>query len=180
MRSRATGECQSWDLFDPGDVLRQLDARIPLVPGRVVVGVLPVADGGSRNVTRAVELHPPGPHPDQDEASHRILDVAEELAGLRSAGPPTQVFVTAVCRLGPVIDSPNEWFWFYAWWYANHVADAFLGDIYVVTEHGWTGVMDRRAGYQPVVREHSDRHLTVVRPDSVASANPPQPLQDSG
>lgn len=151
-----------WDLVDPSDVLRQLDARIPLIPGRVVVGVLPVAPGGARLVTGAVEIHPPGPKPAEDEARQRVSSVAEELAGPRMAGAPTQVFVTAVCRRGMVVDTSNEWFWFHAWWYANHVADAFLGEIYVVTEHGWTGILDRRAGYQPAVQEDVERRFRVV------------------
>ena len=78
-------------------------------------------------------------------------------------GGLTGVFVTVVFRDGRVIDTDAEWRWVYAWRYANHFRDGFDGDVYVVTPHGWTGIMDRRAGLEPAVAPRTPRReLRVV------------------
>jgi hypothetical protein len=54
-----------------------------------------------------------------------------------------------VCRRGRVVPTARDYFWLAAWLYSNHMSSAFHGDVYLVTEHGWTGCMDRRAGFEP-------------------------------
>ena len=77
--------------------------------------------------------------------------------------PPTHVLVTVVCRSGRVVPGPEELFWLRAWRYSNHLANAFDGDVYLVTEHGWTGCMDRRAGFTLGLHRRP-MHLSVPGP----------------
>lgn len=74
------------------------------------------------------------------------------------------MFVTVVCRRGRVIPSAQDYFWLTAWRYNNHCSNAFDGDIYLLTEHGWTGCVDRRAGFAPHLgASTTGSHLAVVR-----------------
>ena len=50
-----------------------------------------------------------------------------------------------------VIDTENNWFWWLAWSYRNHVADLLLGEHHVVTPHGWIGLFDHRAAFDPLL-----------------------------
>ena len=95
----------------------------------------------------------PQPFWDPHDASSRLRDVALELvpestgAGARPGrSPVTHLLVTVVCREGRVIDTIAEHRWFGAWRYSNHLTSAVDGDVYVVTPHGWTGVMDHARG----------------------------------
>ncbi len=74
----------------------------------------------------------------------------------------THVLVTVVCRNGRVIFTRREEFWFRAWRYANHFRGAFDGDIYVVTPHGWGGMIDRRGGYEPALGHPGRERLSLV------------------
>ncbi|GAB3497584.1 hypothetical protein GCM10027572_30490 [Flexivirga lutea] len=57
-----------------------------------------------------------------------------------------------VCRDGYVIAGRREFNRLCAWLYSNHFRGTFDGDVYVVTQHGWAGSMDHRAGYEPCLR----------------------------
>ena len=74
---------------------------------------------------------------------------------------PQHVLTTVVCRPGRVVPGPVELFWLLAWRYSNHHADAFDGDVYLVTDHGWTGTHDQRAGFTPALRA-AGRNLTLT------------------
>jgi hypothetical protein len=70
----------------------------------------------------------------------------------RRWSPITHVLVTLVCRDGRVIDTVREHVWMHAWRRSNQLTSAIAGDVYAVTPHGWTGVMDERAGFTPRTR----------------------------
>ncbi|AKU15023.1 hypothetical protein VV02_02705 [Luteipulveratus mongoliensis] len=86
--------------------------------------------------------------------SEAFCEAAHELApphvwSKTRGGGLTAVFITVVCREGRAIDSRDEWTCIRDWRYSNHLRDGFDGDVYVVTPHGWAGLMDRRAGHHP-------------------------------
>ena len=62
---------------------------------------------------------------------------------------PDSVLITVVCRENLVVDTDVEHHYLRAWRYANHLTAAFDGDTYVVTPHGWCGVIDPRSGLEP-------------------------------
>ena len=99
----------------------------------------------------------PQPSWDPFEASERLCDVAVGLMSDHAStttglSPATHLLVTVVCREGRVVDTMAEHRWLSAWRYSNHLTSAIQGDVYVVTPHGWTGVMDHRAGGHPRLR----------------------------
>jgi hypothetical protein len=51
-----------------------------------------------------------------------------------------------------VIPTERDYFWLAAWRYSNHLSNGFDGDVYLVTEHGWTGCIDTQAGFEPRLR----------------------------
>ncbi len=106
---------------------------------------------------------------DRHDASELLRRHARSVAGDRpweGSGwrRPQFLFVTVVCRRGRVIPSAQDYFWLTAWRYSNHCSNAFDGDVYLVTEHGWTGCLDRRAGFAPHLRAGTTgSRLAVVR-----------------
>ncbi|MGL5930343.1 MAG: hypothetical protein ACRCY8_15540 [Dermatophilaceae bacterium] len=132
----------------------------------MLVARLPRADAPEQVVLDAVRVHR-GARPTRFDASDLLRSHAEEMVGprpWRDGGwePPRSVLVTVVCRTGRVVPGPEETFWMLAWHYSNHVRSAFDGDVYVVTEHGWTGCHDKRAGFTPALRTVAQRHLSAL------------------
>jgi hypothetical protein len=44
---------------------------------------------------------------------------------------------------------PNEGVWLNGWRYANHCVRLYDGDLFLVTEHGWSHFPSMLAGHQP-------------------------------
>lgn len=170
---------QWWEIQDPETVLAQALQRSRARLGDVVVARV---DVDSQQVVGTKTLQVPDAWSadldatDDEErrwrASSRLSELArstaEELAPQRQwrqdgRGGYTGVFITIVCREGRVIDTAAEWRWINGWRYSNHFCDGFNGDVYVVTPHGWTGVMDHRAGRDPSLgAEPAQPHLRAV------------------
>ena len=72
--------------------------------------------------------------------------------------------MTLVRRSGRVVPGRDEFFWLMAWRYSNHGSSAYDGDAYLVTEHGWTGCIDERAGFSPALGR-KPRHLSALTPE---------------
>ncbi|WP_256792948.1 hypothetical protein [Terrabacter sp. Ter38] len=148
---------ERWELEDPELVLQSIDDVCSLVSGRVVVAALELET--QEVVGASVVPDPAEPQPcwDPYDASARLRGVAVDLVPERTGtprgrSPITHLLVTVVCREGRVIDTIAEHRWFQAWRYSNHLTSAIDGDVYVVTPHGWTGVMDQRGGHLPRLR----------------------------
>ncbi len=162
-----------WELATPSEVLRAALAGARAGVGDVVVARVAL-DTQRVTGTRTLQIPPPSPCPEQGRArlqhqvdrrlglSELVRTAATQLAPEHvwrpdGRGGVTGVFITLVCREGRVVDTLAEWQWLPAWRYANHFRDGFDGDVYVVTPHGWTGVMDRRCGEEPALHGESDR-----------------------
>lgn len=150
-------ENRPWQLADPEQTLRDIDALCPFALGRVVVAAVAldtqrvtgarVAETGRRST---------GLSTGDDDGSDLVRAIAEELvperwSDGRVGNGITHVLVTVVCREGRVVFTETESSWLRAWRYANHFRGAFDGDVYIVTPHGWGGSIDHRAGYEPAL-----------------------------
>ncbi len=140
-----------WDIKDPTHLLAQVDELCPLRAGQVVVAAVEIA---SQSVTdaRVASLEPlPDEYP---YGSHLVRGLAEVMVPerwsvTRDNGGMSHVLVTIVCREGRAFPGSGELAWWRAWRYANQQRGAFDGSVYVVTPHGWTGLSDERAGFEP-------------------------------
>lgn len=145
-----------WVVRDPASTITEIVRRQRPKPGDVLVAKLPRADAPDQSPLEVVRVHRGAP-PSRADASDLLRTHAAALVGDRSWGdggwmPPQYVLVTLVCRHGRVIPGPEELLWLSAWRHSNHLGNAFDGDVYLVTEHGWTGSIDRRAGFSPSLR----------------------------
>jgi len=142
---------EPWELVDPAGVIAQMSDRSPLSTNTVLVGVtMPRPEG--HVVTAAEVVHEGLKLPDRWAAAEMIRDAAQRLAPPLTRQAPRAILVTLVCREGRVADSRREMFWMAAWRFSNHLTDAFSGDVYAVTPHGWCGTIDRRSGLTPALR----------------------------
>ena len=160
---------ERWDVREPATLIGQaLRRRRPKV-GDVLVALVRSGDDADQALVDVVRVHR-GELPRRHDASDLLRAQAETLGGERpwvDGGwmPPAHVLVTLTCRSGRVVPGPDELFWLMAWRYSNHLANAYNGDVYLVTEHGWTGCMDKRAGFTPALHP---RPLHLARPQSGA------------
>lgn len=141
-----------WELDDPAAIIRQIGGLCRLRVGRTVVAAVSVSDQAVSAAKVATERGERLPdHPDSSELARRLAHELVPERGSVSAdnGGISHILVTVVCREGYVIAGRGEFEWISAWRYSNHFRGAFDGDVYVVTPHGWTGLMDHRAGYSP-------------------------------
>ena len=150
-----------WDLDDPAATLRQIAHLCAFRPGRSIVAAVRLGD---QVVTEAKVVTDAGQLPDPPEDSELARAVAQEIVPERFTlttdhGGMSHVLITVVCRDGYVLAGRAEFTWMRAWRYSNHFTGGLQGDVYIVTPHGWTGTIDRRAGREPSLRQ---AQLTVV------------------
>lgn len=167
-----------WDVREPATLIEAVLATGRPDAGDVLVALLGLGDAAEQEVLDVVRVHR-GDLPESHDASELLCEQAGRLVGDRpwtgdGWRPPQHVLVTVVCRTGRVVPGPREYFWLRAWRYANHLGDAYNGDVYLVTEHGWTGCIDRRAAFEPALGPGS-RHLSVVDSDVTTTGRPRRP-----
>ncbi len=158
---------QPWDVREPATIIGEALRRRRPRPGDVLVALAQSGDEPDQALVDVARVHR-GERPRRYEASELLRAQAEAMVGKRpwvDGGwmPPRHVFVTVVCRSGRVVPGPEELFWLLAWRYSNHFTAAFNGDVYLVTEHGWTGCADKRAGFTPALSPRPG-HVSVHRP----------------
>ena len=146
-------EKRPWHVTDPEQMLRAVHEICPLRMGLVVVAAIELV---TQKVTDARVAVPDLQTEGDPYGSEIVRVLAEQMVPERWATTSeghgmTHVLVTIVCREGRVVFTHHEHTWFRAWRYANHFRAAFDGDVYVVTPHGWGGVLDQRAGFEPRV-----------------------------
>jgi hypothetical protein len=157
---------EPWDVREPATIIDEALRRRRPKAGDVLVGMVESGDEPDQALIDVVHVHRGDP-PGRREASGLLRRHAEALAGERPWRdgrwmPPRHVLVTVLCRSGRVVPGPDELFWLMAWRYSNHLAHAFESDVYLVTEHGWTGYLDKRAGFTPTLRPRPV-HLATAR-----------------
>lgn len=150
---------EPWELDDPATTIREIDELCPLQLGRTVVAAVGVTDQMVTAATVATECGERLPdHPESSELARRLAyEIVPERGSISADnGGMSHLLVTVVCRDGYVLAGRREFEWIRAWRYSNHFRGAFDGDVYVVTPHGWTGLLDHRAGYDPCLRAPGD------------------------
>ncbi len=158
---------EPWDVREPATIIGEALRRRRPRAGDVLVALVQSGDEPDQALVDVKRVHR-GERPGRFEASDLLRAQAEAMVGKRPFvdgrwAPPRHVLVTVVCRSGRVVPGPEELFWLLAWRYSNHLTAAFNGDVYLVTEHGWTGCADKRAGFTPALKPRP-RHLAVQRP----------------
>lgn len=144
-------ETRPWHVTDPEQMLRAVHEICPLRMGIVIVAALKL----DRQQVTDARVAVPGVQTEEDPyGSDVVRALAEQMVPERWASTSeghgiTHVLVTIVCREGRVVLTHHEHTWFRAWRYANHFRAGFDGDVYIVTPHGWGGVLDQRAGFEP-------------------------------
>lgn len=160
---------EQWTLADP-------DATLPLIleAGAAQIGrtIVALVDPGTQEVRGVGTMDTP-PVPPIGELSDRadqerrsslrkaLSDIACDLGSQWQKPPDSRgELYTVVCRDGRVVVTDTEWQFFVEWLYCHHGTGAISADVYVVTPHGWTGIWDQRAGFDP--RLSARRKLTLV------------------
>lgn len=161
-----------WDLVDPAETLAQIIGRGRARPGTTLVAYVDIA---SQDVQRIRRLPTPTPYlgeVEEDEywamraLSDDLRGLAQEMAPIRTFdgnrwSRMTGVLVTVVCREGQPVSTDDEWQFWAAWRYSNHLTAAFEGEVYVVTPHGWTGTLSEQGGEAPAL---DSRHVLAAVP----------------
>lgn len=168
-----------WDVRDPAAMIEAVVRGAGPVEGDVVVAVLGRGDDPNQRVVDQLVVHR-GQLVDTYEGSEVLRENASRLVPQRQWADdrwevPQFVLATVVCRTGRVVPGPEEIAWFTAWRYSNHLTNAFNGDVYLLTDHGWTGCADRRAGFTPAL-SGPIRHLSALR----ACEEPPRSPRRTG
>lgn len=162
----------SYTLADPAASLAAIleagDARA----GRTIIAHL---DLESQELLGVRTIDTPTPIPGHDGPSRdarwealstlrdQLREIAEDLVPIPEvwcAPYLTGELYTVVCREGRVVDTLTEWQFLNAWRISNQNTPAISADTYVVTPHGWTGALDRRAGLEPRLAQVRHRHRT--------------------
>ncbi len=141
---------ESFEIRDPGELIRQVAERVELVEDRAYA-VLVRAPSTDQHLVEVRELDIPALLDDDDD----IRDLLPELArsfSLPDVRPPHHALVTVVVRPGRCIIGPNEGVWLRGWRYSNHFAPLYDSDLILVTEHGWTDFMTAWAGREPTIQ----------------------------
>lgn len=155
-------ELHDWDLADPSEALSEIVGLVQPHAGDVVVGVVRRHIDGARSVEDTMTIRRGSAesdsrqHPELSdlEAGTLVGEAARRLMAGR--GDPhawgrdrRHVLVTVVCRRGRAEPGATERLWLQAWRDVDLDVPAYPGDVYVLTEYGWAGFMDRRAGSEP-------------------------------
>jgi hypothetical protein len=144
-------ELRPYEYRDPGEVLTAVVADRSLSDGDMLLALVHDPSGDQR-VLRTIRL---------DSEHSRRLDPYQGpdiLAGyLRQLAvpmrqpeePPRFSVMTISARRGLAVFGPAECACMSAWRYCGHLVDAFVGEMMVVTEHGWADFMSGLGGREP-------------------------------
>lgn len=141
-----------WALVDPARLLRDLRQRMPLTAGQSVLCQVERPATDQLLVAHTVVWRGRGP---ADEMEARD-DVEEAMRGIGHRDwvwdddvRLSSSVVVVVIRDGRAVTRSSDFHLAYALRYANNPFQALLGDLIVVTPHGWIAVCDDVAGLEP-------------------------------
>ncbi len=156
MSSELLTSCAAWSYVhyecrDPGQVLTAVLAGGSLSEGDLLLALVHDPSGDQR-VLQTIRLN--------SEHSRCLgsYEGPDILAGylrwlavpMRQPGePPRHSVMTISARRGLAVFGPAEAACMSAWRYCEHLVDAFVGDLTVVTEHGWADFMSGWGGREP-------------------------------
>jgi hypothetical protein len=143
-------DIEPYELLDPDRLVHEIAESVQLTEDTAWLAIVhrPSTD---QRLVKVVPLGVPALLDDDDDISDDLRDAVESLAlGRRPRGRgPDHLVTTIVVRPGYTLFGPNEGVWCKGWRYSNHFANAYTGDLILVTEHGWLDLMTRAAGHHP-------------------------------
>ena len=143
--------CDPGLLASPTAFFEELDRRRLLVPGPDLV-VVTLSESGE--VLGAAELQP---DLESDYMGEGIAEAAQSAgAGQRdlAPGPRAKAQHLVRRRLGRTVPRPHDMEGWTSWMNSNSWTDAYLGEWYLVTQHGWRSLLTHSgpAGATPRLR----------------------------
>jgi hypothetical protein len=151
--------CEPWRLADIPGALVAIAGQVTLTAGSTYVAVFNLEGAliGARHVAddhESSDYYPPG----TTAIGEAVTALIGDDIGPR---PPDHVTHLIRCRDGRVVWGPDEPGWGYALMYAVQSLNSFVGEVIVVTPHGWTTGRRRASRPLPTLAELS-RTGTVV------------------
>lgn len=140
---------EPFDYRDPGEVLADVADIMAIEDGDVVLALVrdPSSDHIVEHVVKLERARWTGL---DDHDLSRFLGDQVRLLPIPKRGQELRHSVlTVVARRGFAVFGANELRWMYAWRYSNHGADAYSGDVVLLTEHGWYDFMTGWGGHEP-------------------------------
>jgi hypothetical protein len=151
--------CEPWRLADIPSALDAIAGQATLAVGSTYVAVFDLKETliGARHVPddhESADYYPPG--------TTAIGTAVTELIG-DDIGPRPPEYVTHLirCRDGRVVWGPDEPEWGYALMYAVQMLNSFVGEVIVVTPHGWTTGRSRASRPLPTLNDLSQAGTVV-------------------
>ncbi|HVT64541.1 MAG TPA: hypothetical protein VHD81_05265 [Mycobacteriales bacterium] len=157
--------CEPWRLDDVASTLAAVDRQVPLVAGSTYIAVFDLMGAlvGARRLADDVPErtgHPPGTSAIRSAVTALIGDDIGPL-------PPDYVTHLVRCRDGYVVWAPDDPAWGYALIYGVQMMNTYVGEVIVVTPHGWTMGRGRAAGRLPTLSNLSPAgNVVPLRPPS--------------
>jgi hypothetical protein len=146
-------ELRPYEYRDPGQLLAEVMAADVLSEHDLVV-VLVCEPSVDQKIVRSVRFtETPPRHVDHWERSQFLRQIVEQLQvpACKLGEPPSHSVMTITARRGWPEFGPSEFSWLAGWRYSNHLAPVFVGDLLLITEHGWADFMSGRAGRLPAL-----------------------------
>lgn len=144
-------ELRPYEYGDPGQVLTAVLAGGSLSEGDMLLALVhdPSGDQQFLRTTRLDSEHSRwlGSYEGRDILAGYLRRLA---VPMRQPGePPRHSVMTISARRGLAVFGPDEMACLSTWRYCGHLVDAFVGELIVVTEHGWADFMSGWGGREP-------------------------------
>lgn len=139
---------RDYDYRDPGLLIQEVHARRPLTSGDVLL-ILVDRPSTQQRIVRIDRLPLTAAIPHYLPASDALAKAVRAMAIPDAPRPPRHSMMTIVSRRGLTVFGAGEGNWLQGWRYSNHGANAYSGDLILVTEHGWRDFDTGWGGHQP-------------------------------
>jgi hypothetical protein len=151
--------CDPWELNDVDGLLRDLNRQLGVALGANCLAVVDLEDKliGARRLPAASPTYL-----DYDDVAWDVIRpaIVSILGEERGFGPPNHVAHIVRCKPGRAVLGRNDVAWGRALLHGQQALDCFVGEVIVLTPHGWR-MSDRRGDLTPSLLDFRD-HLRAV------------------
>jgi hypothetical protein len=141
---------EPYEFRSPAELIDDIASRVPLTDGTAYL-VLVAQPSTAQHMISIDRLDAPAELDDFEEVRDEMRERIEGWP-LPDVWPPTHAAVVVVVRRGLCVMGPNEGMWCKAWRYINHHRALHIGDLILVTEHGWVDFMTHLGEVTPALR----------------------------
>jgi hypothetical protein len=143
-----------WRLREPGQLITEVLAEYQVDDGDAVVACVRDASSEQMYVGAVHVSASRWRSLDRYDQSTFLGETAQQLPIPEwQPGPPNHSIVTVLARSGYAVSGRVEGEWAVAWLYSNHLTHAYLGDLILITEFGWTELGGRRGAHLPALSD---------------------------